>query len=344
MDSDDLQLSIRLPNWVGDVVMALPTIQQLLRSGFALHLLGRGWAKDLLAGLNVPVTPVPKGILAAGRVMRATGMKHGLLLTNSLSTAISMRMAGMQSVGYRTDSRSLLMHAALKKPQGLHEVEYFWRLGKAAIDSWGPASITWPAVPPAQIHLPLSNDHRVAAAKALTMAQIKGPYTLCCPMALGNTQGHSKQWPLFPEFCQALSEMGRTIVICPGPGEEQECEKFLAHAVVLPGLSLGAYAAILAGAEGVVANDSGPMHLAAAVGARVLGIFGVGEPSRTRPWGGEFVGGSSGWPNLDKVLSIFGKMIQSYRFLPPAVGSKARLTFPAKVSNLSVPRGGSERI
>jgi ADP-heptose:LPS heptosyltransferase len=36
------------------------------------------------------------------------------------------------------------------------------------------------------------------------------------------------------------------------------------------------------------------MHVAAAVGVRVLGIFGVGNPSRTHPWGGEFVGGSDG--------------------------------------------------
>src|SRR5262249_39796058 len=111
--------------------------------------------------------------------------------------------------------------------------------------------------------------------------------------------------------------------------EEQECEKFL-NATVLPGLSLGAYAAILAGAEAVIANDSGPMHLAAAVGVPVLGIFGVSDPSRTRPWGGGFAGGPSSWPSLNTVLSIFEKMSQSHRISPLALHSSTRLTFATR--------------
>jgi heptosyltransferase II len=326
MECDDLQLAVRLPNWVGDVVMALPTVAQLQRSGFRLHLIGRGWAKELLAGLDVPIMAASKGIIAASRDIRALGGNRGVLFTNSLSTAASMRLAGIRAVGYRADSRRWLLHKAIEKLPGRHEVEYFWQLGECAQKCWGPPGSVWPANPPARIRLRLTNHHRVAAAKALADAQINGPYTVCCPMAIGAKQGQSKKWPFFPLLCQSLAAMGRTVVICPGPGEEQEGEKFLADAVVLPGLSLGAYAAILAGAEAVVANDSGPMHLAAAVGCRVLGIFGVGDPSRTRPWGGCSVGGSGGWPNLDTVLSAFDQITLSDRLLPPVVESFARLT------------------
>lgn len=297
------QLAIRLPNWLGDVVMALPTILQLQDCGFVLHLAGRSWAKELLAGLNLPMTPLPRGIVAASRVIRTIEMDHALLFTNSLSSALSMRLAGIRTIGYGTDWRSLFLHAALEKLPGRHEVEYFWQLGKAVIDSWAPPGISWPDAPPQQLHLPLLNAHRAAAAKALASADIDGSYTVCCPLAIGTTRGESKMWPLFGEFCKTLAAMGRTIVICPGPGEEPLCEGFQQSAVVLPGISLGVYAALLADAEMVVANDSGPMHMAAAVGAPVVGIFGPGDPSRTSPWGGHYVGGYEGWPDLDAVLS-----------------------------------------
>jgi heptosyltransferase II len=61
---------------------------------------------------------------------------------------------------------------------------------------------------------------------------------------------------------------------------------------------------VMRGASLVVANDSGPMHLAAAVDAPVLGIFGNGEPGRTHPWGstGRWVGSPGRWPSLEAVL------------------------------------------
>jgi heptosyltransferase-2 len=298
--------------------MALPTIQQLQHCGFVLRLVGRAWAKDLLAGLNVPVTTLPQRILAASRVLRTIKLHHGLLFTNSLSSALSMRLAGIRAIGYRSDMRSSLLHAVLEKSLVQHEVETFWRLGKAAIDCWNPSEMRWPDTPPQQIHLPLSNAHRAAAARALSLAKINGPYVVCCPMAMGTNRGQSKQWPQFAEFCRIQAGAGRTLVICPGPGELPKCEGFRDSAVILPDLSLGTYAAVLAGAEMVVANDSGPMHMAAAVGTPVLGIFGRSDPLRTFPWGGQFIGSAEQWPDVDSVLSACDEMSQTRRRLPRA--------------------------
>src|SRR5205085_3450454 len=143
-----------------------------------------------------------------------------------------------------------------------------------------------PDQPPSAIQLSLSNATRVEAAKVLAQARIRGAFMVCCPMAVGTVHGQVKQWPQFVDFCRVQAAAGRTVVICPGPGEEAACEPFLPCAAVLRGVSLSAYAAIMACAEAVVANDSGPMHLAAAVGVPVLGVLGPGVPVRTRPWGG----------------------------------------------------------
>jgi len=44
------------------------------------------------------------------------------------------------------------------------------------------------------------------------------------------------------------------------------------------------------------------MHIASAVNANVLGIFGVSDPLRTRPWGAAYIGSKNCWPDLDNVM------------------------------------------
>jgi heptosyltransferase-2 len=293
--------------------MALPTIEQLRRSGFLLRLIGRKWAKDLLAGLQLPIATVPHDMRPTTRILRTLGIGRCLLLTNSLSSALAMRMAGVKSLGYRGDWRRVLLSSHTAKLSGCHEVESFWHLGRCAVAAWGHADANWPDAPPTLIQLPTTNADRASAAKALAHARINGPYIVCCPMAVGNASGRSKRWPMFADFCRVLSARGAKLVICPGPGEETECESFSRDANILPGLSLGVYAAVLAGAELVVANDSGPMHMAAAVGTPVIGVFGFGDPQRTRPWGGQFVGGIDGWPSLDTVLAVVEQTIYERR-------------------------------
>jgi heptosyltransferase-2 len=100
------------------------------------------------------------------------------------------------------------------------------------------------------------------------------------------------------------------VVACPGPGEEGACAAALPGARLLPGLGLGAYAGVMALSRRVVANDTGPLHLAAAVGAPVLGIFGVSDPARTRPWGEACatVGDWHGWPTVQTVREALGRL------------------------------------
>ena len=52
-------LIVRLRNWVGDVILAVPMLQRLADAGFDLQLLGKGWASDLLAGHGWPVHTLP---------------------------------------------------------------------------------------------------------------------------------------------------------------------------------------------------------------------------------------------------------------------------------------------
>ncbi len=304
-------LAVRLPNWVGDVCMALPALHRLRAAGCDLRLFGRGWARDLLAGTGWSVHALPKGLRAGARALAGSGAERGLLLTNSFGSALQMRWAGIPAIGYRGDWRSWLLATPVRKTAGGHEVEAFWRLALVATGAGATGAAS--SVPPDRLDLPLADRHRSEAAAALagaaTALACLGPvdrYVVLCPFAAGTINGVSKVWPSWPAFSRALAEQGIAQVVCPGPDEAAACATAVPAATPLTGLGLGAYAAVLAGASVVVANDSGPMHLAAAVGAPVVGVFGVSDPTRTRPWTrrGVAVGGDdprTRWPSIATV-------------------------------------------
>lgn len=300
--SGPIPLAVRLPNWVGDVCMAVPTFRDLAAAGFAPHLVGRGWAADLLAALGMPVASCGHGVRYGSRALRATGARCGLVLAGGLSAAIAMWCAGVRAVGYRGPARSLLLAVPVVKESGRHEVEHFHRLGRACRDAWLP-SAPWPEGPPAAIDLPLADAHRQRAGEALRDAGVSGEFTVLCPLAVGTTAGEPRVWPHWRALAARLSGEGVELVACPGPGEEADCRRVVPEATQLTGLGLGAYAAVLARAKCAVANDSGPMHLAAAVGTPVLGVVGPGDPRRTGPWGGTHLGGNGVWPELESVLA-----------------------------------------
>jgi heptosyltransferase-2 len=309
MTATDRLLAVRLPNWVGDVCMALPALALLHERGHILHCFGRRWAGDLLAGLPYRVEILPKRGKEITAAIRASGARQGVLFTNSFSSAWQMRRAGIRPVGYARDFRGFLLGHAPARRRGVHEVESFWDLAVAVGGVPGGGTAGAPRVPD-RLQLPLAERHRAEAAAALATAGVAGPYTVLCPLAVGTIAGRPKQWPSFALLCRGLIEQGDAIVACPGPGEEAATLAVLPGARLLPGLGLGAYAAVLAGARRVVANDSGPMHLAAAVGAPVLGIFGLTEPARTRPWSprAATVGDVGTWPSVQAVWESLGRL------------------------------------
>lgn len=298
---NDLSLLVRLPNWVGDVVMALPALQALQANHVKLHLIGKSWAADLLSATNLPICSLNKSFWQTTKSLTQIKCKKALLLTNSFSSALMTRLANKISIGYRTDLRHLLLKSSLTKQAGQHEVTYFWDIARFASQFWFP-DLTWPKDIPEKISLSLSPPAIISAKQHLAEAHIDKPFWVVCPFAHGTgSDGKSKIWPHWRQLSAQLKQ--QRLIVCPAKNEETLCSELVPEATVLSGLNLSEYAAVLAAADKVIANDSGPMHIAAAVGARTLGIFGVSDPMRSGPWGGDFVGNLGEWPSLSKVIS-----------------------------------------
>lgn len=304
-------LIVRLRNWVGDVTLGLPTLQRLADAGYSLQLLGKGWAADLLAGHGWPVHKLESTL--SGRVAQLRNLRaharaldsgfdarlNTLCLPYSFSSALECRLAGLRALGHAYEGRSLLLKRAVQRPQGVHELQVYWHLGSALLGEDAPL--------PTALGLRVAPQHRAQARQLLAEQGIQPGYIVVCPFAGGTWSGLDKTWPAFPEWvAQALPALRRSIVIVPGPGEEDVARAQYPGAHLLAGVGLGTYAAVLADAALMISNDTGPGHMAAALGTPLLSVLGPSDPALWRAWGGNvrlLQGASGGWPELGEVMS-----------------------------------------
>lgn len=307
---------VRLPNHVGDACMALPAVHLLARAGLAPVLVGKAWAGDLLAGMGWRFEPIEGPVIRDTRRMRALaaelgGAPRAVLLPNSIGSALLFRLAGARCAGLATDGRGWLLEAALPEPPPMHEVERFWHVAAGALAHWSlPVNEDGPG--PA-LGLKLARRHEAAARAALKDGKVPARYALLAPVATGLHHGRVKHWPQFATLVEPLRARGLEPIALPPPNEAEATRAALPGARILPPVTLGAYAALAAQAALVVANDSGVSHVAAAVGARQVTIFGVTEATRTGPWNPRAVGVGAldAWPEPAVVLGAIDQALAS---------------------------------
>jgi len=117
-------------------------------------------------------------------------------------------------------------------------------------------------------------------------ASLPKPYAVLHPGSVMET----KRWESgrFAQLARSLQDLGLNTVVTCGPGEESiaaEVARQVPHSRLLLGLRIPQLAELLRGAKLYAGNDSGPMHLAAAVGTRVIALWGSSDSRRWRPWG-----------------------------------------------------------
>jgi heptosyltransferase-2 len=318
-------LPIRLPNHLGDACMALPAIDLIARQGFVPVLVGKPWATALFAGYRWPVVSVSGSLRqsaqALGQTLHNLRRQQGadvvapaMLLTNSFSSALMFRLARARPVGYARDGRSFLLHRAVEVPAAwsgtMHTIDYYVHLASQYLTTIGAAPPV--ATSPQSIpQLRLSESAGQRAGLALTQSGIHGPFIVLCPVAQGLHHGQNKCWSEFGWLGQHLRQSGMTVVICPGPGETEAAKAAVPDAVCVGPLEVDAFAALLQRGLLVIANDSGPGHLAAAIGAPLLGIFGVTDPTKTCPRGSavQICGRQGQWPSRQQVWSAVQSMV-----------------------------------
>jgi heptosyltransferase-2 len=287
---DPRRLVVLAPNWLGDAVMALPAIADVRRhfAGAHLTVAGRGAIAALFAmvpGIDAVLTLPGRGGLAALRTWRAdagalaaAGFDTALLLPNSFASALVAHRAGIgERWGLATDLRGRLLTQAVPKPRSAESQAAYYQ---ALVGAFG-----------------IANGPRHARVDPPRLEQSPAPRDPYVVFAPGAAYGKAKQWPppRFGELAVRLLAEKRSVALVGSRGDQDACSEIVRTVrrlragadegvVDLCGrTTLGELASVMAGAEGVVSNDSGAMHLAAAVGAPVVAVFGATNERRTAP-------------------------------------------------------------
>ncbi len=326
MSAPPKPLVVRIRNWVGDVILGLPGLQMIESQGYELHLVARGkWAPALLAGYGWPVHVQPAGLgekVAQLKQLRQelarrdpgfTRRENAFLLPVSFSAALEMRLAGLKPVGVAKEGRSLLLSRAEPWAETGHELERYWDIACRFAHHRGPA--------PRTIGFQVQAGQAEAAQALLAAQGITGGYVMICPFAGGKAataDKADKKWPGFQDFsARAQAELGLPLVVYPGPGEHEAARQLYPAARMLEGANLAIYAALLQRAALVVANDTGPGHIAAALGTPLISLIGPTDPARWAPWGPnvhvlrhERQGEQTVWPTADEALALARRLLK----------------------------------
>lgn len=278
---------VRAPNWVGDAVLSIPALKSL-RQRFPsarITLLARAWVEGLFrstAFLDETWRIGPGWISTIGR-MRRERFDMGILLTNSLGSAVTLRAGRVAArFGYATELRSgFLTNPVPVGPGKQHQTRYYLNLLESA---FGPG-------PAPDIGIVPSPDERDRARRLLNEAGIGSSERLLV-LSPGAAFGSAKRWREegFAGLADRLEGEGfRTVIV--GSGAEREIGDRVAALMRAPATNLAGQTdletlvGLLAEAALVVTNDSGPMHVAAALGTPTLAIFGATDPEVTGPLG-----------------------------------------------------------
>jgi len=260
--------------------MATPVLKALAGQG-PVWLLGRAYLRPLLEAFPgvagfVELQEGRGGLLRTARVLQKWGFSHGLLLPNSFSSALLFFLAGVQErIGYATDGRRFLLTRAIARPRRrFHQRDYYLGL-------LSPLGI--PA-PENGLFLRVPEAARKRAKKLLS--GLSGPLAVLAP---GAAYGPAKRWPLerFGELAAEFLRRGFAVVFLGLERERAVVEAFWPghpRGRNLCGLTdVAEAAAVIEKAAIFVSNDSGLMHLAAALKRPQVALFGSTSPEATGP-------------------------------------------------------------
>ncbi|MCE5244890.1 MAG: lipopolysaccharide heptosyltransferase II [Syntrophobacteraceae bacterium] len=284
------KILVRVPNWIGDAVMATPALS-VIRASFpdaritlaanpvVAELFSHHPSCDEIAVFDKK--GAHRGFLGSfrfSRELRSGGFDLAILLQNAMEAAILAAIAGIRlRAGYRSDGRGILLTHGIplrKTDLRLHHTDYY--LGMLE-----------------RLGLPIRHDglvlHCTEEETAWARRQLgEGNWAAVNP---GAAYGSAKRW--FPERFAAVadairSEFGFRILLIGGPGEKEIGRQIESLMPARPFNMIGKTSvrqmmALLSLCRLMVTNDSGPMHVAAALRVPIAALFGPTDHATTSP-------------------------------------------------------------
>jgi heptosyltransferase-2 len=293
------KIMVRATNWIGDAVMSLPAIEALHARfpNSEIVLVAKPWVSEIY--LNHPAISRQIVYDAAGehrgargfwklvRQLRSERFDAAILLQNAFHAAWMAWCAGIPlRIGYVRDGRSPLLSEAVEVPPPAaygHQVYYYLQLLFRAGIIERPKTLQ-------EVRLHLAESEQRWAVKQLQTVGLSGRRFLV-GVNPGASFGGAKRW--LPDRYANLADrlidaLGADVLIFGSPAERPLAEavaRAMEHTPVLVAgeTTLREFMALMAKCHLVITNDSGPMHVAAALGLPLVAIFGSTNERATGP-------------------------------------------------------------
>lgn len=259
------------PNWIGDALMAQPLLMRLKQSGANVHVLAPEWVAPVVRRMpevdEVIAAPFRHGPLqlgsrwGLGRSLKRRGYDAAFVLPNSWKSALVPFFARIpKRIGYVGELRYGLLNLLHRTEQSSMVLHYARLAGE-------------PDTPLGRPELRVSQEEILETRRRFG---IEGEYTVLCP---GAEYGPAKRWPYFRELAARLA----TGAVVLGSSNDEQAAAGIPGKNLVGRTSLDEAIRLIAGAAAVVSNDSGLMHVAAALGRPQVALFGSSSPEHTPP-------------------------------------------------------------
>jgi heptosyltransferase-2 len=241
------RIEVLAPPWVAPVLRRMPEVDEVIEADLRhgrLQLIER-WR--------------------LGRTLRARGYSDAYVLPNTLKSALVPFFAGIPARhGYLGESRRVLLNRLVPDAGAGREamtVHYARLAGEPDLAALPPPTLA-------------AGAERGAATRA--RFGLSGDYAVFCP---GAEYGPAKRWPYFAELSQKVDMP----VVALGSAADRDSARQIKGKILAGETSLDEAIDLIAGARYVVTNDSGLMHVAAALGRPQVALFGSSSPEHTPP-------------------------------------------------------------
>jgi heptosyltransferase-2 len=309
-----MNVLIRLPNWLGDIVMSLPALRELRRifANDRITIMARRGTADLLDGEGLAdefldiepasglVSSTVRFFQYADRLLRQQ-FAYAILLTNSFGSAFLARAGGIKRIaGYSTDGRRFLLTEALAREPDFkqkHQTRYYLQIAAEIEKSLRGSSQVERDIEPRLTASEFSIGRaREIAFESLSQAGLKmAPGSSMLPRLLalnpGATNSRAKRWlpERFAGVADELAEReGLSPVILGTAADLEAARETASHMRTPVGLlagktTLSELKGLLSLVSLVISNDTGTAHVAGALQVPTVVIFGPTEDVSTRP-------------------------------------------------------------
>lgn len=288
------RILIRMPNWIGDLVMGTPILTQMRKRFPLAHITAACQGKlgqllecdpsvDQVLVFNKPKSRREKAQII--QQFREVDADLGILLTNSFSSAWWFWRAGVKRrLGFNKGWRTPLLTHPLNFPEAI-ETQHLVLTYQELLEPLGGSSSTAP-------NLFVTPDELVAAHQQLTSLGVGVGVTIV-GINPGAAYGSAKCWlpERFREVTERLLEDSSIVVLYFGdaagePLVRKICSGLPNRVISLAGsTSLRQLMALISLCDVFLTNDSGPMHLAAALKRPLVALFGSTSDLKTGPYG-----------------------------------------------------------